>query len=101
MKHPAIKDYGGVLSTAPSFLTSALDGGELSASLSGHFTSEERAPSTHWRRLCGQQSRSRAIPILSYCYLINSINYMKKNRAISVSWYTARNKHLIVLSSGM
>jgi hypothetical protein len=29
------------------FLTSALDGGEVSASRSGHFTPEERAPGTH------------------------------------------------------
>jgi hypothetical protein len=30
------------------FLTSALDGGEWSASLPGHFTPRERAPGTHW-----------------------------------------------------
>jgi len=29
-------------------LTSALDGGEWSASRSGHFTPSERAPGTHW-----------------------------------------------------
>jgi hypothetical protein len=29
-------------------LTSALDGGEWSASRSGHFTARERVPSTHW-----------------------------------------------------
>jgi hypothetical protein len=29
-------------------LTSALDGGEWSASCPGHFTSRERAPGTHW-----------------------------------------------------
>jgi hypothetical protein len=29
-------------------LTSALDGGEWSASRSGRFTSRERAPGTHW-----------------------------------------------------
>jgi hypothetical protein len=29
-------------------LTSALDGGEWSASRPGHFTSRERAPGTHW-----------------------------------------------------
>jgi hypothetical protein len=30
------------------FLTSALAGGELSASRPGRFTPEERAPGTHW-----------------------------------------------------
>jgi len=29
-------------------LTSALDGGEWSASCPGHFTHRERAPGTHW-----------------------------------------------------
>jgi hypothetical protein len=29
-------------------VTSAVDGGELSASRPGHFTSRERAPGTHW-----------------------------------------------------
>jgi len=29
-------------------LTSPLDGGEWSALCPGHFTSRERAPSTHW-----------------------------------------------------
>jgi hypothetical protein len=36
---------GGI---APPFLTSALDGGEWSASLPGRFTPGERAPDTHW-----------------------------------------------------
>jgi hypothetical protein len=30
------------------YLSSALDGGEWSASRPGRFTSKERAPSTHW-----------------------------------------------------
>jgi hypothetical protein len=34
--------------TAPPFLTSALDGGEWSASHPCRFTPEERTPSTHW-----------------------------------------------------
>jgi hypothetical protein len=33
-----------------SFLTSALDAGEWSASCPGRFTSKERAPNTHWIR---------------------------------------------------
>jgi hypothetical protein len=36
---------GGI---APTFLTSALDGGERSASRSGRFIPGEIAPSTHW-----------------------------------------------------
>jgi hypothetical protein len=32
----------------PRFLTSALDGGEWSASRLCHFTPGERAPGTHW-----------------------------------------------------
>jgi hypothetical protein len=38
-------------------LTSAVDGGELSASHPGRFTPRKRAPGTHWR-LSGPQSRS-------------------------------------------
>jgi hypothetical protein len=33
---------------APSFLSSALDGGKWSASRPGRFTPRERAPGTHW-----------------------------------------------------
>jgi hypothetical protein len=41
--------YWGSGGTAPhTSLTSALDGGEWSASLTGRFTSRERAPGTHW-----------------------------------------------------
>jgi hypothetical protein len=38
------------MSTKPenAFLTSALDGGEWSASRPGRFTCRERAPGTHW-----------------------------------------------------
>jgi hypothetical protein len=32
-------------------LTSAVGGGELSASRAGHFTPSERAPGTHWEVL--------------------------------------------------
>jgi hypothetical protein len=41
-KHHAMKTYWG------AFLTSALDGGEWSASLPGLFTPRERVPGTHW-----------------------------------------------------
>jgi hypothetical protein len=40
-----IGQSGGI---APLFLTSALDGGELSASLLCRFTSEETVPGTHF-----------------------------------------------------
>jgi hypothetical protein len=43
-----MKVYGGVDVWIYSFLTSALAGGEWSASLPGRFTPEERDPGTHW-----------------------------------------------------
>jgi hypothetical protein len=39
---------GGVEVSSTHSLTSALDGGEWSASRRGRFTSRERAPGTHW-----------------------------------------------------
>jgi hypothetical protein len=47
-KHHAMKTYWGVEVYLHAFLTSALDGGEWSASRPGHFTPKERAPGTHW-----------------------------------------------------
>jgi hypothetical protein len=43
-----MKAYGGVDVYIHIFLTSALVGGEWSASRPGHFTPGERAPRTHW-----------------------------------------------------
>jgi hypothetical protein len=44
-----MKAYWGSGGIAPLiFLTSALDGGEWSASRTGRFTPRERAPDTHW-----------------------------------------------------
>jgi hypothetical protein len=43
--HEDICGTGGI---APPFLTSALDGGEWSASRTCHFTPGEKAPGTHW-----------------------------------------------------
>jgi hypothetical protein len=43
-----MKVYGGVDVYTYVFLTSALVGGEWSASRPGRFTPGERAPSTHW-----------------------------------------------------
>jgi hypothetical protein len=43
-----MKTYWGVEIYLHAFLTSALDGGEWSASRPGRFTSRERAPGTHW-----------------------------------------------------
>jgi hypothetical protein len=43
-----MKVYGGVDVYIHIFLTSALGGGEWSASRTGHFTPGERAPYTHW-----------------------------------------------------
>jgi hypothetical protein len=43
-----MKAYGGVDVEIHIFLTSALVGGEWSASRLGRFTSGDRAPGTHW-----------------------------------------------------
>jgi hypothetical protein len=43
-----MKAYGGVDVYTHVFFTSALVGGELSTSRSGHFTPWERVPGTHW-----------------------------------------------------
>jgi hypothetical protein len=43
--------YGGVAVYIHIFLSSALAGGEWSASGPGHFTPEERVPGTHWKRV--------------------------------------------------
>jgi hypothetical protein len=43
-----MKAYGGVDALTHIFLTSALVGGELSASHPGRFTLGERGRSTHW-----------------------------------------------------
>jgi hypothetical protein len=43
-----MKTYGGVDVYIHVFLTSALIGGEWSASRTDRFTPEERAPVTHW-----------------------------------------------------
>jgi hypothetical protein len=46
-KHHSMKTYWGVEVLLHAFLTSALDGGEWSASRPGRFTPRERAPGTH------------------------------------------------------
>jgi hypothetical protein len=43
-----MKAYWGVEILLHAFLTSALDGGEWSASRPGHFNPRERTPGTHW-----------------------------------------------------
>jgi hypothetical protein len=47
-----MKAYGGVDVYIHIFLTSALGGGEWSASGPGRFTPEERAPGTYWIGAC-------------------------------------------------
>jgi hypothetical protein len=49
-KHHAMKTFWGVEVWLHSFLTSAVDRGEWSASRLGRFTPRERAPVTHWIR---------------------------------------------------
>jgi hypothetical protein len=46
-KHHAMKAYWGVEVERHAFLTSALEGGERSASRPGRFIRRERAPGTH------------------------------------------------------
>jgi hypothetical protein len=48
MKCCAMKTYVGVRLELHAFLTSALNGGEWSASFLGHFTAEEDAHGTSW-----------------------------------------------------
>jgi hypothetical protein len=49
-----MKMYGGVDVSIHVFLTSAVDGGDWSASFPGRFTTVERSPGTHcYRRLGG------------------------------------------------
>jgi hypothetical protein len=43
-----MKAYGGADVSIHIFLTSALGGGEWSASRPGRFTPEKRAPGIHW-----------------------------------------------------
>jgi hypothetical protein len=47
-----MKKHGGLDVKIHVFLTSALGGGEWSASCPGRFTSEERAPGTYWMGGC-------------------------------------------------
>jgi hypothetical protein len=47
-KHHAMKTYREWRYSSTHYLTSALDGGEWSASRPGRFTPRERAPATHW-----------------------------------------------------
>jgi hypothetical protein len=48
IKHLSMKAYWGVDIQLHVFLTSALDGGQWSASRHCRFTLEERTPGTHW-----------------------------------------------------
>jgi hypothetical protein len=54
---PRNEDRCGSGGIAPSFLTSALDGDQLSASCNGRFTTREASPGTHWMKVGESQSR--------------------------------------------
>jgi len=66
-----MKTYGRVEAQLHSFLTSALDGSQWSASRPGHFTPEIRASGTYWigdwgegPEACLDAVAERKIPIL-------------------------------------
>jgi hypothetical protein len=56
-----MKAYGGVDVYIHIFLTSALIGGEWSASRPGRFTPGERAPFTHWIGGCGRRGEEKIL----------------------------------------
>jgi hypothetical protein len=58
-KHYVMKEYGGVVVYIHIFSTSALAGGECSASLPGRFTPVKKPRYPLDRRLSGTRSRSR------------------------------------------
>jgi len=59
---PRHEDVWGSGGTAPWFLTSALHGGEWSASRAKHSTSGQRAPGTHWTgRWAGHRANLEAV----------------------------------------
>jgi hypothetical protein len=50
VKYNELTTHGGVRGIASAFLTSALDGGECSATRPGRFTPGEGTPGKHWLR---------------------------------------------------
>jgi hypothetical protein len=79
-----MKAYGGVDVQIHIFLTSALVGGEWSASRPGNFTPGERVPGTHW---IGGWVDPRAGPC-------NAVTHFKKDLILNlyiVAWWTVNN----------
>jgi hypothetical protein len=69
-KRYAMKTYWGTEGTAPviqSFLTSALDGGEWSASRPARFTPGLRTPATHWTGGWVEQIKQLIIKVKYSC----------------------------------
>jgi hypothetical protein len=48
IKYHNMKTHGGVEAQLNVYLNSTSDGGELSASHSGHLTSDDRVPNMYW-----------------------------------------------------
>jgi hypothetical protein len=70
---------GGI---APSFLTSALDGSEWSASSHCRYIPEETAPSIHWIRGCVNHRTDLDIMAINYLLLLSEIELRLLGRPV-------------------
>jgi hypothetical protein len=78
-KHHAMKTYWRSAVWLHAFLTSALDGGEWSASRQGHFTPREKAPGTPWTGgWVGLRAGMDVVTLAGYTLMIAS--YVLGNR---------------------
>jgi hypothetical protein len=88
-----MKTYGGSGDITNAFLTSALDGGEWSASCPGSFTPEENTQFPSVRRTCGLQNRSGEIitaPTGNRTPIVQAVTQSYKwDYPCSIFWYSA------------